>query len=412
MHERAAIIRRIKLHFFLICGTYLWSCSGICTDIHYCILTNLIALGIIFVRGFILGLVKVIMTKTSVQRKCKAYKIYTQLLERLENNFYSVHTPIPAVSVLAEEFGVSVGTADHALQLLAAEGKVIRKIGSGTYPAQFVRRPRIACFLTDMPTKNQLDNWSHCWIYTQTVIKILQKMDCEFKVFSYCDLLQAHFSPRFLKNFDILITGKGFCDDNSRKMIYDFKGNIFLVDEIFPVCTSACQVIPDFVPAISELLKKARNADVKKLCFYYHKKEYKEIFDTALLITDWDKVQCEFIPLNRCSMLDAYRIGQNIQADRSILYICSADIIAAGFYQAFIDRGLSPGEFAISGVGNNEDFGFLPFEGKHLTTISIDTSADIYKMIQLLFESLKSGSKIAHLFRAPVSVVYRDSTFF
>ena len=352
------------------------------------------------------------MTKTSVQRKCKAYKIYTQLLERLENNFYSIHTPIPAASVLAKEFGVSVGTADHALQMLAAEGKVVRKIGSGTYPVQFVRRPRIACFLTDMPTKNQLDNWSHSWIYTQTVIKILQKLDCEFKVFSYCDLLQAHFSPRFLKNFDILITSKGFCDDNSRKMIYDFKGNIFLVDEIFPVCTSACQVIPDFVPAISELLKKARNANIKEICFYYHKNEYKEIFDTALLIADWNKVQCEFIPLNRCSMLDAYRLGQNIQADRSVLYICSADIIAAGLYQAFVDRGLFPGEFAISGVGNNEEFGFLPFEGKHLTSIPIDTSADIYKMIKLLFESLKNGSKIAHLFRTEVSVIYRDSTFF
>ena len=76
-------------------------------DIHYCILTNLIAWGILSARLFILDRVNVAMTNFSVQRKCKAYKIYTQLGERLNNNVYPKHSPMPAVSVLAKEFGAS-----------------------------------------------------------------------------------------------------------------------------------------------------------------------------------------------------------------------------------------------------------------------------------------------------------------
>lgn len=352
------------------------------------------------------------MKKISVLRKSKAYKIYNELCSRLDNNIYSKHLPMPAASAIAAEFGVSVGTANQALRLLADENRVIRKIGSGTYPAKFIKQPRIACLLQDMLVSQSLDNWSSHWIVTQQIMQTLQKANCTFKVFSYLDLLQNYFSPRLLNEFDALIADSAFSDDNSRKMIFEFKGPRFVIGNVFPDCNPGCQIVPDFTPALVELLQQARYAGVKKLLFHLHREQFQTVFKNAALLANYNPEDYEIMPLCQCNLMSAYRQGQLLEASREIFHICSSDTLAAGFYQAFIDRGLQPGEFAVSGSGNNEEFGFLPLNGKHLTTISSKQEIYTQKIVDILFESLKSGCIPQDIVRLTTQLVKRDSTFF
>lgn len=352
------------------------------------------------------------MSNTTVQRKSKAYKIYAELLRRLDLNLYSRHAPMPGISVLAGEFGVTAGTADRALRMLAADGRVVRKVGSGTYPVRFIKQPRIACLLPDKPVSNPVDHWSHSWICTQSIIERLQRANCNFKVFSYCDLLQSYFSPRLLNDFDVLIAERSFCDDNSRKMLYEFKGTGILVGGTFPICAPVCQLVPDFLSALTEILKKARRAGVKKLVFHFHNPEFQKEFLTAAMLADWERADCLFMPQMNCNLLDAYRRGQCLEASRELFHVCSADTMAAGIYQALIDRGLHPGEFAVSGCGNNEEYGFLPLNGKHLTSMDRDYGTYASTLIDLMFARLKSGDTAPNIIKVPMFPVFRDSTFF
>ena len=71
--------------------------------------------------------------KTAVQRKSKSYYIANELMQRLKNGDLADNSQLPSAREIAEEFSVAVRTADAALRLLAADGKVVRKIGSGTF---------------------------------------------------------------------------------------------------------------------------------------------------------------------------------------------------------------------------------------------------------------------------------------
>ena len=133
----------------LICATYLYSLLAFYNNVPDLLLTKSFILSKLYLGNFNSGNL-LPMKKISVLRKSKAYKIYNELCSRLDNNIYSKHLPMPAASAIAAEFGVSVGTANQALRLLADENRVIRKIGSGTYPAKFIKQPRIACLLQDM----------------------------------------------------------------------------------------------------------------------------------------------------------------------------------------------------------------------------------------------------------------------
>ncbi|WAL64923.1 winged helix-turn-helix domain-containing protein [Amycolatopsis cynarae] len=59
-----------------------------------------------------------------------------QLAARIEAGELPVHCPLPNERTLAEEYGVSLGTARHATRVLRARGLVVTVRSKGTYVAQ------------------------------------------------------------------------------------------------------------------------------------------------------------------------------------------------------------------------------------------------------------------------------------
>ena len=348
-----------------------------------------------------------------LQRKSKSYYIACELAERLKNGSLHVGKQLPSAREVAQEFNVAVRTADHALRLLAAEGKVVRKTGSGTFAVQSHKKIRIACLLTNYGTEHfQHEHWTAGTIYTQAILEELKACsDCEYDIITYYDLQRNNFSSRFFHKYDCMIADRGFSDHNARQMIGEFGKPGFFIGSSTFYHDPLCQFLPDYMTVLPDMLRKARLAGIKKLVFHYDNISFDDCYRTAAMIAGWLPEECEFI---RCktNLLDAYRTGQTLAASREIFYVCDSDVLAAGFYRAFLDRGLQPGDFAVSGNGNNEDYGFLPLGDKHLTSVDIMRKEQMKMILPQLLERVRSHNTSPDIIRIPTKLIKRDSTFF
>ena len=150
---------------------------------------------------------------------------------------------------------------------------------------------------------------------------------------------------------------------------------------------------------------------VKKCVFHFDNMFFSDCYRTAATIAGWQLEECEFI---RCktNLMEAYRTGQKLPANKEIFYVCDSDVLAAGFYRAFLDRGLKPGEFAVSGNGNNEAYGFMPLNEPHLTSVEFKRREQMKMLLPLLQERIRSNNCSPDIIRVETKLVRRDSTFF
>jgi GntR family transcriptional regulator len=73
--------------------------------------------------------------RTAEDRQPKYLRIHAELRDRISSGQWPAGTPLPAQRDLAAEFGVSIMTLRQALQLLADDGLIAARHGSGTYVA-------------------------------------------------------------------------------------------------------------------------------------------------------------------------------------------------------------------------------------------------------------------------------------
>ncbi|MBR7145338.1 MAG: GntR family transcriptional regulator [Lentisphaeria bacterium] len=349
----------------------------------------------------------------AVQRKSKSYYIACELAKQLDSGDFTGGGLLPSAREIAEEFSVAMRTADHALRILAATGKVVRKAGSGTFAVHSHKKIRIACLLTPFASNFfHQEHWTAGPIYTNAILAELDKCtDCEYDIISYYDLQRNNFSSRFFHKYDCIIADRGFSDANTRQMIGECGKPGFFIGSSSFYHDPLCQFLPDYMSSVPDMLRKARLAGVKKLVFYYDNISFDDCYHTAAMIAGWQKDECEFVR-SKTNLMEAYRIGQTLPANKEIFYVCDSDVLAAGFYRAFLDRGLQSGEFAVSGNGNNEDYGFLPLEGKHLTSVDLMRQEQMKMLLPQLLERVRTNNKTPDVIRVATRLVKRDSTFF
>ncbi|MEQ9763448.1 GntR family transcriptional regulator [Streptococcus sp. ZJ151] len=75
----------------------------------------------------------------------KYLQIATQIRQKVKDECYPVNASLPDGKTLAKEFNVSLMTLKHALDMLVAEGYLIRRRGAGTFVRDWksVQRPHI-----------------------------------------------------------------------------------------------------------------------------------------------------------------------------------------------------------------------------------------------------------------------------
>lgn len=76
-----------------------------------------------------------VVRRTAEDRQPKYLRIHADLRDRITGGQWPAGTSLPAQRDLASEFGVSIMTLRQALQLLADDGLIAARHGSGTYVA-------------------------------------------------------------------------------------------------------------------------------------------------------------------------------------------------------------------------------------------------------------------------------------
>lgn len=310
---------------------------------------------------------------------------------------------------LAALYHCSHQTASCALNLLAGEGLIVRKQGSGSWRRQTIARPRIACLLGDCVP----GNFSTQPYLVKLLLLLLEKNQCDYQLFSLKDLQAAHFSPRIFRDFDGLITDTRFSDPDSMQLIYDFDRPKLWPWPTFYQLAAGNQVVADYICAFGKILKKAKLWGVKKCYLYYRRDGFRDIVNAAVAGSGWDSSQIEYVDMGSCNTISAAcKYAMNIPAGPEILHLTCADMTAWGFFEAMLERGLEPGEFHITGLGNMEAQGFTPLGTPKLTSIDHPREPYLEMAVQMLCRQIRENSNISEIIRIPGELILRESAFY
>ena len=310
---------------------------------------------------------------------------------------------------LAGLYNCSHQTANSALNLLADEGAITRKHGSGSFRKKEIARPKIACLLE----WRDISDFSTYSYLVKHLLLLLEKNQCDYQLFSFQDLKNANFSPHIFRSFDGLIVDTRFTDHNSKQLIYEFDRPKLWPWPTFYQLATGNQIVADYISAFGKILKKAKQWGIKKCYFHYRRKEFFEIMQAAVAGSDWDDSAIEYVCLGEINtIIGASKYAMNISADPEILHITSADMIAWGFFDAMMERGLQPGDFHITGLGNMESWGFTPLGTPKLTTTHHPREPYLEMAVQMLCRQIREKSNVAEIIRIPGELILRESAFY
>ena len=241
----------------------------------------------------------------------------------------------------------------------------------------------------------------------------LEKRNCEHRIYSLYDLRKANFSSRILANADGLLVEVGMSDPHVRGLAAAFTGPKVWLWSNEPILENGNQILPDYLPGLTEIFQKARRHGIRKCHLDYHRDFFANVMEHAALLSDWQPHEyslCE-LPFPH-SQLQAYRFAMNITPDPQELYICEVDLTAFGFYQAFVDRGFQVGDFNITGIGNLEGRGHLPLGEECITTLGNDIQHRVQRIADVLFSNIAEGKAQSLIERVPSKLIIRKSALF
>ncbi len=340
-----------------------------------------------------------------------AHKIAGQMRDLLthENSFKDSFL---SARQAAEKFNCSRQTANNALNILAKEGLLTRKNGSGTFVNIRQKKLHIACVISE-----ELTNSTPSGLYKKMLInKLLQQElannDCECKLFSFEDLQRSNFSPRLFDKFDGLIVHESFTDKNSRQLINDFAKPKLWPWTRHVLHESGNQLVLDLMTPFSQIFRKARFSGIRKCYLHYFDENFLQIMQNAMLYSNFESADQQVLQYRSAFEIAAYKNGLNLEYAPDVLHVCQADAIAWGLFEAFTDRGAQLGDFHVTGCGDNESLGVYPLQYPRLTTINYQHALGIELSVKLLCQKIRENSLISEVIRIPGKVVYRESAFY
>lgn len=343
----------------------------------------------------------------------KACEIAEKMRELLRSAEYSKRNEFISSRQAAALYNASHVTASRALHLLASEGLLQCRHGALPRIIRRRRRLRIVCFMTSDFSHIPPENGSEAPMRFKLLVEELEKRDCDYRIYSLYDLKKANFSPRILNNADGLLVEIGMSNPHVRALAAGFSGPKVWLWSNEPILENGNQILPDYLPGLTEIFRKARLHGIKKCHLCYHREFFGNIMQWAAALADWQKNEYTLQRLEfPHSQLKAYRFAMNITPDKHELYICEVDLTAFGFYQAFVDRGFQVGDFNITGIGNLEGRDFLPLGEACITTLGNDINYRVERIVDILFSNIAENKAQSLIERVPSKLIIRKSAFF
>lgn len=322
-------------------------------------------------------------------------------------------TRLASSSELAKEFGVSPMTADRAVRRLAAEGRLKRITGCGTFVCSGSEIKRIC--VVDPPVGDPLqpaDKYrimdSESLIYYENTYPII---DSEF--------LKYDVEVKYVKSWDAVrdLKPDGILCSQVPPPDFELDVPIALFRHYGLLDAPLIQCVPDLEKVMRRICSELIRRKVRKIYVSATLNPNIRYFaDSFLSWTDrlGLRGRVEYSERGVTRKVFAYRLGYQfgmaLNQVRGCAIFTTSDFRAAGILKALDDRKFQPGEYDLISCSNWESFGFRPFPHPRLTSIDFRREECLREVVRLLCDAVRvPGGSPIRIVKYPAFLKIRES---
>ena len=344
-----------------------------------------------------------------ISHSCKNKVEYTasRLRRMIDSGELKPGMRLAASAEIAREFQVSLMTADRAIRLLAAEGKVKRINGSGTFIRSSSENIKIV--IQDSFFRNFQFNRDR--LYWENTYPLLEQ---EF--LKYPTEIQHVETWEEIKNLHpdgILCSDEPPLDFECRVPIAFFR-HYKLRD------APLIQCVPDLENVMRKICGILNRKKVKKI-YIFTTSKYLDIKYFAELFLSWAE---QFGLKNRIVYAESdkekklvhlpfqngYQFGMSLPQVKHCAIFTTSDFLGSGILKALDDRGFKPREYDLVSCNNWEAYGYRPFPYPRLTSIEFRRAECMREVIRLLYDSIiHPGEGQVRIAKFPAVLKIRES---
>lgn len=200
------------------------------------------------------------------ERQSKTLELSRKLHRELLELRLPAGSPVESVRKLAVRFGVSTVTANRMLNRLVDEDFLYRVPQSGTFIKHNPPRIPAIAYAGALPGP-EIDPIQNA--ASRRLMEYFKQTGQDVQFISYHELRHPALALRKLKDTNGLLISAAFVDDVTRKALWEYPGRIMVVGNTFALNRLPCsQVIPDYTPAMRELLSRMKPEQYGRILFF------------------------------------------------------------------------------------------------------------------------------------------------
>ena len=285
---------------------------------------------------------------------------------------------------IAQEFSVSLMTADRAIRQLAAEGLLKRITGCGTF-IRSNRETMLIC-IKDTVIRNSLYQREN--LYRENTYPIIEreflKYDAKIQYVKTWEELE-NLNPEGILCSDIPPP------DFERKVPIALFRNYRLIDEPLIQC------VPDLQKVMLRICSSLAQKKIRRIYVTANPTSQIRYFADAFL--SWLekfglKSKLEYSEASITAKLLpfqlGYRYGMTLPDVHQCAIFATSDFRASGILKALDERGFRPGEYDLISCNNWEAYGYRPFPKARLTSIDLRREECLREVVRLLCNTVRS----------------------
>ena len=316
--------------------------------------------------------------------KNKIEYVSSGLRRQIANGRLKPGMKLASSSSIAQEFGVSLMTADRAVRQLAAEGLLKRIAGCGTF-IRSNRETMLIC-IKDRIIRNSLFQREN--LYHENTYPIIEqeflKYDAKIQyVKTWEDLKNLNPSGILCSDIPPL--------DFERKVPIALFRNYHLIDEPLIQC------VPDLQKVMFHICSSLAHKKIRRIYITANPNFRIRYFADTFL--NWLerfglKAKVESSEASMTAKLLpfqlGYQYGMALPEVRGCAIFATGDFRASGILKALDERGFHPGEYDLISCNNWEAYGYRPFPSARLTSIDFRREECLREVVRLLCNTVRS----------------------
>ena len=325
-----------------------------------------------------------IMSMIIRRYKNKIEYVSSGLRRQIANGKLKPGMKLASSSSIAQEFGVSLMTADRAVRQLAAEGLLKRIAGCGTF-IRSNRETMLIC-IKDRIIRNSLFQREN--LYRENTYPIIER-----------EFLKYDAKIQYVKTWEELenLNPDGILCSDIPPLDFERKVPIALFRDYRLVDEPMIQCVPDLDHVMRRICQVLISKKIRRIYISANPAPNIQYFANVFMV--WLerfglKAKVESSEASMTAKLLpfqlGYQYGMALPEVRGCAIFATGDFRASGILKALDDRGFHPGEYDLISCNNWEAYGYRPFPKARLTSIDFRREECLREVVRLLCNTIRS----------------------